>query len=89
MRILITKDRYGHMRALEGVSVLFEFDFRTDANAWLFWTPGREFNPCVIPGKKFPMKYFADACRAVHFLRNDSGLNESVIVEGIKYTIVK
>ena len=89
MEIKITKEHNGHMYAQEGVAVLFEFEFREESGAWLFWMPGRPYDPCKIPGKKFPMGYFLDACQACHFLRNDGGLNESVTVTGITHTIVK
>lgn len=89
MEINIKKDCYGHMMATEGAVLLFEFEFRNDSGAWFFWMPGRQFDPCVIPGKKFPKDYFFNACRAVHFIRKDTGIDESVTVTGMKHTIIK
>lgn len=89
MEIKITKDTYGHMKAVEDGLNLFEFEFRHDDDAWYFWMPGREYAPCVIPGKKFPMNYFLDACRARHFLIHDDGIDEKVHVDGIMHTVVK
>lgn len=89
MEIKITKDSYGHMMATEGVISLFEFEYRAKTDAWYFWLPGRAHDPHIVVGKKFPMDYFIDACRAVHFLRNNAGLDESVIMVGIMHTIVK
>ena len=47
MEIKITKDHNGHMYAQEGVAVLFEFEFREESGAWLFWMPARRVISCV------------------------------------------
>ena len=89
MEIKITKDCYGHMAAVEDADILFEFEFRHDADSWYFWLPGRLFDPCVIKGKKFPLEYFSNACRACHFLRKDGGIDVSLDIVGYKNVIVK
>lgn len=89
MDIKIRKDGYGHMTANEGAVSLFDFEYRAGADAWYFWMPGRAFEPQVFQGKRFPMPYFIDACRACHFIRTGEGLDDfTVNVAGVCYTII-
>ena len=87
MEIKITKDNYGHLYAVEGVVAMFQFGYQADRNEWLFWMPGRVYDPTIIKGKEFPLGYFTDACRAIHFLREDDGLDD--VVNITNYKLVK
>ena len=51
MEIKITKDNYGHLYAVEGVVAMFQFGYQADRNEWLFWMPGRAYDPTIIKGK--------------------------------------
>ena len=88
MDIKITKDNYGRLFAVEGVVAMFQFGYQADRDEWLFWMPGRgAYDPTIIKGKDFPLEYFTNACRAVHFLREDGGLDE--VVNIFNYKLVK
>ena len=65
-------------------SELFQFDYRKEMKAWLFWLRGNH-NPYSFPQKEFPRKFFEDACRAMFLLRFGLPLPDDVVViEGEK-----
>lgn len=88
MDIKITKDNYGHLYAVDGIVAMFQFVYKADRDEWFFWLPGRNaYDPTIIKGKEFPLDYFTNACRCIHFLREDDGLDD--VVNIINYRLVK
>ena len=64
------------------ISELFQFDYRKELLAWLFWMTGN-YTPQNFSGKEFPEQYFIDACKAKYLILYGKCLPESVeIVSG-------
>ena len=79
MDIKIFKDDWGMLYAMDGYKSSFKFSHRKDENLWYFWMPGHDYDPMIFKGR-FPLSYFQDACRAIHFIDHGEGLGDIVIV---------
>lgn len=94
LKIQIKKNEHGNLSAIidsdkdvNSLNTLFEFAYRKECGAWLFWL-GRHNIPKEFrgPKKDFPMQFFKDACRAKYFLHPAGGIipDEIKIMRGVE-----
>ena len=64
---------------------LFQFAYRKELKSWLFWLHGN-YDPKRFADQPFPVEFFKNACRAMHFMLYGGKLPDSVkIVSGEQF----
>ena len=86
IEVQILKCEDGNLIAwANGTVSLFEFVYREELSAWLFWFNGwRASRHFIGTREDFPMQFFKDACRAKFFFCADILPDTVEITEGEK-----
>ena len=83
MKIQIKIIEDGNLAAMTENLLLFEFDYRKECGAWLFWFAGWKASKCFEgPKANFPLQFFKDACRAKYFFIAGTLPDKIEITEG-------
>lgn len=86
--VTIQKNKYGSLFA-DAPMRLFQFEYRKDDRNWFFWLRG-VYDPDIIPGRRFPMEFFQNACLAKFFILNGGPMYKKIeITEGANHLKAK
>lgn len=86
--VTIQKNKYGSLFA-DAPMRLFQFEYRKDDRSWFFWLRG-VYDPDIIPGRRFPMEFFRNACLAKFFILNGGPMYKDIAIDdGIKNLKIK